>query len=360
MGTLELIDRMLHPRKSENRKKSSSTTEVEIPISMIKVEKLIGCGAHAEVFRAKYGCSTVAVKLFCMEEMESISPANSDSRANRSFRSFRTKTSVDSKRLASCPDQLGSGSFENEAAMFSTCRHPNIVQFYGVVFVPHGASGSSRAGLVMEYAARGTLMDLLCETDIHTLNWTMRTDLAVQIARGMEYLHCRRQKVFHRDLKPENVLICENQQAKISDFGLSQAYQRPESRKCTPMKVSGTAVYLAPEVFEDQVENYEAADVYSYGILLWVLAHLNSGVIDVLDHDSYFQTACSLLFDRLTVQHRVGQVVCFKELWGFQMLVAEKVPEHLSSLIRACTHEGPRLRPKFEDIIMALTESKPC
>lgn len=137
-------------------------------------------------------------------------------------------------------------------------RHPNIVLFYGAcVKYPDLA-------LVLEFCERKSLMNLLADKSV-PLSWMDKRRIALEIARGMNYLHSFQPPIIHRDLKSLNVLIDEHLRAKIGDFG----WTRPKADKMTA-KI-GTFQWMAPEVITS--ESYsEKADVYSFGIILWEIA----------------------------------------------------------------------------------------
>mmetsp|Transcript_15932 Transcript_15932/g.13499 ORF Transcript_15932/g.13499 Transcript_15932/m.13499 type:complete len:106 (+) Transcript_15932:458-775(+) len=84
-----------------------------------------------------------------------------------------------------------------------------------------------------------------------------------QLISGLEYLHLN--GVSHLDIKPENILIGEDYKVKITDFDMAYHENDKESRGF------GTHDYRAPELVNDKVEDHQAADIYSMGILLFVL-----------------------------------------------------------------------------------------
>ena len=97
------------------------------------------------------------------------------------------------------------------------------------------------------------------------LDWKHRKKIIIDIARGLTYLHeeCR-QKIAHLDIKPHNILLDENFNAKISDFGLSRLVDCDQSQVVTTMR--GTPSYMAPEWLSSVIT--EKVDVYSFGIVL--------------------------------------------------------------------------------------------
>lgn len=133
--------------------------------------------------------------------------------------------------------------------------------------------------IVTEYCFGGSLFSLLHEKKSVVLSNKQKFKIALDVAKGMNYLHTSsNQPILHRDLKSLNLLVVEpiqNQsdyvQAKITDFGLSRAISELEgpdysSRRMTGL--AGTFHWMAPEVLQSQ-EYTHKADVYSYGIVLW-------------------------------------------------------------------------------------------
>ncbi|MBA0779182.1 hypothetical protein Gotri_003456, partial [Gossypium trilobum] len=97
------------------------------------------------------------------------------------------------------------------------------------------------------------------------LGWQIRKKIILDIAKGLAYLHgdCH-QKIIHFDIKPENILLDENFNAKISDFGLSKLIGKDQSQVLTTMR--GTPGYMAPEWLTSTIT--EKVDVYSFGIVV--------------------------------------------------------------------------------------------
>lgn len=97
------------------------------------------------------------------------------------------------------------------------------------------------------------------------LDWCIRRRIITDIARGLCYLHeeCR-QRIAHFDIKPQNILLDNNFNAKVSDFGLGKLVDRDESRVVTRMR--GTPRYMAPEWLTSKIT--ETVDVYSFGVVV--------------------------------------------------------------------------------------------
>jgi serine/threonine protein kinase len=100
-------------------------------------------------------------------------------------------------------------------------------------------------------------------------NWDKLEDIALGVAKGIEYLHqgCDH-RILHFDIKPNNVLLDQNLNPKISDFGLAKLCSKDQSA-VSMTTARGTMGYIAPEVFSRNFGNVSSkADVYSFGILL--------------------------------------------------------------------------------------------
>ncbi|THF94035.1 hypothetical protein TEA_020444 [Camellia sinensis var. sinensis] len=161
----------------------------------------------------------------------------------------------------------GSGEeFINEVATISRTSHVNIVTLMGFCF-----EGRNRA-LIYEFMPNGSLEKFIHDGNsltYHQLGWEALYQIAVGIARGLEYLHrgCNMQ-ILHFDIKPHNILLDEDFCPKISDFGLAKLCPRKESI-VSLLGARGTAGYIAPEVF---CRNFggvsHKSDVYSYGMMV--------------------------------------------------------------------------------------------
>lgn len=159
--------------------------------------------------------------------------------------------------------------FVNEVSTIGRIHHTNVVQLIGFCF-----EGSNRA-LVYEFMPNGSLDKYIYsqEGKPETLTWEKMQDIALGIARGIEYLHqgCDMQ-ILHFDIKPHNILLDDNFNPKVSDFGLAKLHPINES-KVSVTAVRGTIGYIAPELFYKKVGaiSYKS-DVYSFGMLLMEMA----------------------------------------------------------------------------------------
>ncbi|KAK2411258.1 hypothetical protein P8452_71892 [Trifolium repens] len=151
--------------------------------------------------------------------------------------------------------------FERELEILGSIKHINLVNLRGYCRLP-----SSRL-LIYDYVALGSLDDLLHEnTERQPLNWNDRLKITLGSARGLAYLHheCS-PKIVHRDIKSSNILLNENMEPHISDFGLAKLLVDEDAHVTTV--VAGTFGYLAPEYLQSGRAT-EKSDVYSFGVLL--------------------------------------------------------------------------------------------
>jgi chitin elicitor receptor kinase 1 len=133
----------------------------------------------------------------------------------------------------------------------------------------------------MEYVNGRNLHELLIEEQDehpHIQSLDSRTAMALEIARGMNFLHIQSPPIIHRDLKSANVLVDNNYHCKIIDFGLAKVKQLSSQCTSQPRKESaaGTLAFTAPEMLKGEVDPTKATklDVYSFAIVLWQLKEM--------------------------------------------------------------------------------------
>lgn len=155
--------------------------------------------------------------------------------------------------------------FINEVGTMGRIHHVNVVRLVGFC-----AEGFRRA-LVFEFLPNESLEKFIFSNDghHHSLGWEKLQDIALGIAKGIEYLHqgCD-QRILHFDIKPHNILLDYNFTPKISDFGLAKLCSKDQSI-VSMTTARGTMGYIAPEVFSRNFGNVSyKSDVYSFGMLL--------------------------------------------------------------------------------------------
>lgn len=137
----------------------------------------------------------------------------------------------------------GMNEFQAEIAVLTKVRHRHLVALLGSCI-----NGNERL-LVYEYMPQGTLTQHLFDWQEYgypPLTWKQRITIALDVARGVEYLHSLAQQSFiHRDLKPSNILLGDDMRAKVADFGLVR--NAPDGKYSVETRLAGTFGYLAPE-----------------------------------------------------------------------------------------------------------------
>uniref|UniRef100_A0A4W5P183 Mitogen-activated protein kinase kinase kinase n=1 Tax=Hucho hucho TaxID=62062 RepID=A0A4W5P183_9TELE len=271
------------------------STPVQIDFSELVLEEIIGVGGFGKVYRGAWKDQEVAVKAARQDPDEDIT-ATSD-------------------------------GVKQEAKLFSMLQHPNIIKLEGVCLEEPNLC------LVMEYARGGTLNRALTGRRIppHILvNW------AVQIARGMHYLHEEAVvPIIHRDLKSCNILLLEKienddigrKTLKITDFGLAR-----EWHNTTKMSAAGTYSWMAPEVIKSSLFS-KGSDVWSYGVLLWELL---TGEVPYRGIDG-LAVAYGVAVNKLTLP------------------IPSTCPEPFAKLMEECWEQDPHIRPSFASILEQLT-----
>eukprot|EP00900_Chrysochromulina_parva_P023007 jgi/Chrpa1/533/Chrysochromulina_OHIO_Genome00010341-RA len=207
--------------------------------------------------------------------------------------------------------------FVQEARILSQLCHPSICMLYGTCMQ------LSSPALVFEFMAGGSLFDLLHNSPAELFPSTL-SRIALEVASGVAYLH--QQEVIHRDVKSANVLLDADLHAKVSDFGISTTFG-PEHTAET-----GTYRSMAPEVLTHHPYN-EMCDVFSFGVLLWEIGHIEIP----FGSDSFLQAAFAV-----AVERKRPPVALPPPLGA------------LAPLIQACWQHEPSDRPPMSRVLTEL------
>ena len=148
---------------------------------------------------------------------------------------------------------------KREISIMKMVRHPNVLQLYEVM------ATKSKIYHVMEYAKGGELFKKVAKGK---LNEEVAWKYFRQLIDAVDFCHSR--GVYHRDLKPENLLLDENDDLKVSDFGLS-AIAECKHQDGLLHTTCGTPAYVAPEVINKKGYDGAKADIWSCGVILFVL-----------------------------------------------------------------------------------------
>ncbi|KAG6433651.1 hypothetical protein SASPL_105266 [Salvia splendens] len=210
-------------------------------------------------------------------------------------------------------------SFRQEVSLMKRLRHPNILLFMGAVMSPE------RLGIVTD----GSLFRLL-QKSAAKLEWKRRIHMALDIARGMNYLHHHNPPIVHRDLKSSNLLVDRNWTVKVGDFGLSrlknETYLLTKTGKGTPQ-------WMAPEVLCNEPAD-EKSDIYSFGVILWELI------------------TQKIPWENLNSMQVIGAVGFMNQ----RLDIPDNVDGEWASIIQSCWDSEPHSRPSFQELVDKLKE----
>ena len=228
--------------------------------------------------------------------------------------------------------------FFAELRILCSIRHPNIVQYHCVCYLPNSESPA----LVMEQL-QTNLHDYLLNPSYANLPLNAKVSILQDIARGLAHLHNHKPAVIHRDLTARNVLLNSDRVAKISDFGNSRIIDIDPACSThfqSTTHVPGTIIYMPPEACSDHARFNEKLDIFSFGHLALFTA------TQVFPCDLLPATFCDddgKLCARTEVERRqkyIGQLE--QQLGGDHDLI---------KLIKQCLRNSPKMRPTADDII---------
>ncbi|EFJ42907.1 hypothetical protein VOLCADRAFT_66387 [Volvox carteri f. nagariensis] len=275
--------------------------EWEVNPKELQLVERIGSGEFGDVYRAKWHGSYVAAKLL--------------------------------KRS----DEIAIGDFRTEIAILRKIHHPNCTQFLGA------CTKQKPYIVITELMSQPTICPSIQPSIHHPL--MMQVEIALDFARGMAYLHSRRQPIVHRDLKPANLMIAGNLHAdteqlyldsgviKVADFGLAGALDINVTYKLTGE--TGSYRYMAPECFRHEPYNLKV-DVYSFAMIIFQLFEATQ---PFAGHDPVEAARNAAMLSARP---------------GFPPRSKLSATESMRRLIEDCWAADAEKRPTFEDIIQRL------
>lgn len=230
----------------------------------------------------------------------------------------------------------GVSEFENEVNCLSNVQHQNVVTLLG--YCLHGETRL----LVYEMMENGSL-----ESQLHgpshgsALTWKLRMKIALDIARGLEYLHehCH-PSLIHRDLKSSNILLDSSFNAKLSDFGLAIT----AGTQIKKIKLSGTLGYVAPEYLLDG-KLTDKSDVYAFGIILLELLMGRKPVEQMAQ--SQYQSIVTWAMPQLTDRSKLPNIVdpTIRNTMDLKHLY------QVAAVAVLCVQPEPSYRPLITDVL---------
>ncbi|XP_017413198.2 uncharacterized protein LOC108324779 [Vigna angularis] len=244
------------------------------------------------------------------------------------------------KRLSQSSTQ-GSVEFKNEVLLIAKLQHKNLVELIGFCLE------AQEKILVYKFMQNGSLDKFLFGHQQKMLSWYERFKIIEGIARGILYLHEHsRLKVIHRDIKPSNILLDENMNPKISDFGMARIMEIDQDRGKTK-RIVGTYGYMSPE-YAMFGQFSEKSDIFSFGVMV---LEIITGKKNTSSHESRYMPngLMSYVWRKWMDETPLSILDPFLEENYSRIEVIKCI--HISLL---CVQENKNIRPTIADVVSYL------
>ncbi|CAN8248259.1 unnamed protein product [Cochlearia groenlandica] len=244
-----------------------------------------------------------------------------------------TGETVAVKALATDSKQ-GEKEFQTEVSLLGRLHHRNLVNLIGY------CAEKAQHMLIYVYMSKGSLASHLYSEQHEPLNWDLRVYIALDVARGLEYLHDGAvPPVIHRDIKSSNILLDQSMRARVADFGLS----REEMVDKHAANIRGTFGYLDPEYISTRTFT-KKSDVYGFGVLLFELIAGRNPQQGLME---YVELAA------MNAEEKVGweEIVDSRLDGRFDIQEVNEV----AAFAYKCISRAPRKRPNMRDIVQVLS-----
>ncbi|KAF7101274.1 hypothetical protein CFC21_102651 [Triticum aestivum] len=278
-------------------------------------------------------------------------------------------------------DMQATQEFLAELKVLTHVHHLNLVRLIGYCT-------ESSLFLVYEFIENGNLSQHLRGTGYEPLSWVERVQIALDSARGLEYIHEHTVPVYiHRDIKSANILIDKNTRAKVADFGLTKLTEVGGGTSLQT-RVVGTFGYMPPE-YARYGDVSPKVDVYAFGVVLYELISAKDAIVRSTESASdskglvyLFEEALNapdlkeglkrLIDPKLGDDYPIDAILkvrktcsgtavpshisCFRCVVGLDIWDKTSVALWLqmTHLANACTQEDPKLRPTMRSVVVAL------
>ncbi|XP_067369788.1 serine/threonine-protein kinase TNNI3K isoform X2 [Channa argus] len=273
--------------------RASLPSHFQLQLSELEFNEIIGSGSFGKVYRGKCRNKIVAIKRY---------------RAN----TYCSKSDVD--------------MFCREVSILCRLNHPCIIHFVGACL-----DDPSQFAIVTQYVSGGSLFSLLHEQK-RLIDLQSKLIIAIDVAKGMEYLHNLTQPIIHRDLNSHNILLYEDGHAVVADFGESRFLQSMDEDNMT--KQPGNLRWMAPEVFTQCTRYSVKADMFSYALCLWELL---TGEIPFA-HLKPAAAAADMAYHHIRPP------------------IGNSIPKPVSALLMRGWNACPEDRPEFSEVVSNLEE----
>ncbi|XP_021655998.2 cold-responsive protein kinase 1-like isoform X2 [Hevea brasiliensis] len=244
------------------------------------------------------------------------------------------------KKLALGQSRRAKADFASEVTLISNVHHRNLVRLLGC------CSKGPELLLVYEYMANSSLDRFLFGQRKGSLVWKQRLDVIIGTAQGLAYLHeqfhvC----IIHRDIKPSNILLDDDFQPKIADFGLARLL--PDDQTHLSTKFAGTLGYTAPE-YAIHGQLSEKVDTYSYGVVvLEIISGRKNNEMRVDPGSDYLLKRAWRLYENGSHLELVDESLDPNEYDA-------KEVKRIIEIALMCTQTSPGLRPTMSEVVVLL------
>ncbi|XP_010660403.1 LEAF RUST 10 DISEASE-RESISTANCE LOCUS RECEPTOR-LIKE PROTEIN KINASE-like 1.4 isoform X2 [Vitis vinifera] len=232
--------------------------------------------------------------------------------------------------------------FMNEVQILTRLQHQNLVKLYGCT-----SRRSRELLLVYEYIPNGTVADHLHgkQANSGSITWPVRLSIAIETANALAYLH--ESEIIHRDVKTNNILLDNNFQVKVADFGLSRLFPTDVTHVSTAPQ--GTPGYVDPE-YHQCYQLTSKSDVYSFGVVLMELISSKQAV-DTNRHRHDINLA-NMAVNKI-LNHTLHELVDPSLGFESDSLVRRKITLVAELAFRCLQHERD-MRPTMGEVLKAL------
>jgi serine/threonine protein kinase len=279
---------------SQKKRKQNHPVEKEIttmgkPLleKEIDMEKdIVGTGTFSQVYKGTFRKQSVAVKLFKQRVTEE--------------------------------------EFSKEVIILRNLHHSGIVKFIGYV------NFEFQKGIIMEYMDRGTLFDVL-HKKLHEFTWFEKLKIIKQVTESMKYLHAR--QIAHCDLSSKNLLVGQNFEIKLSDFGQCEKLDQllVTLDEYPNGKLRGTLRWMSKEILQKESDALDKCDVWSFGVIMFEIGSSTIPYWDLTDMD-------------VRAEIKKGAWPVAKD---FKIWMSQKISNKWKLLMDLC-FQAPANRPTFE------------
>ncbi|GKV40960.1 hypothetical protein SLEP1_g48545 [Rubroshorea leprosula] len=352
------------PKSASALSANSTFTDREIGRLGSELNSQSVSGASAESMERRISFSSVSQRPNNLREFAIPELKSATKNFNRSFmigeggfgcvyRGFIKSLEDPSQKIEVAVKQLGKRGLQGhkewvtEVNVLGVVEHPNLVKLVGYC-AEDDERGMQRL-LIYEYMPNRSVESHLCARSETTLSWAMRLRIAQDAARGLMHLHEKMEfQIIFRDFKSSNILLDENWNAKLSDFGLARLGP-PEGLTHISTAVVGTMGYAAPEYVQTG-RLTSKSDVWSYGVFLYELITGRRPI------DRNRPKSEQELLD--WVKPHLSDVKKFHRILDPRLegKYPLKSAKRLASVANRCLVRNPKTRPKMSEVLEMLNK----